>query len=134
LLLDSRLEPSRRHRLRDAFLLRLPIVGVERRRDRAIGRRIDLMTQRLDLNPLQPVRRLVHLKEDRDRHAAEGVARQHHISVTIAKIERLRQPPRRCPELPHQRVRRLAPMDVAQQRRNSVRRRGRRRHHHGQCC
>jgi hypothetical protein len=133
-LLDGRLEPGIRHRRRDAPLSRLPIFGVERRRYRAIGRRIDFVTQRLKLNALQPVRHLVHLKEHCDRHAAERVALQHNISVAVAKIERLRQPPRRRPELPHQRVRRLAPMDVAQQRRKTLRRRSRPRQHHGQGC
>jgi hypothetical protein len=32
----------------------------------------------------------------------------------------LRQPPRCCPELPHQRIRGLAPMDVARQRRKTL--------------
>jgi hypothetical protein len=31
----------------------------------------------------------------------------------------LREPPRRRPELPHQCVHRLAPVDIAQQRRNT---------------
>jgi hypothetical protein len=55
------------------------------------------MAQRLELNALKPVRRLVRLQEHRHWHPAGGVALQHNVGVAVTKIDTLGQPalPRR---------------------------------------
>ncbi len=72
------------------------------------------MTDGLELNAFEAVRRLVHLEKDRHRHPAEPVALKHDIGIAVAKIERLRQPRRRRPELADQRFRSFAPVGLVE--------------------
>lgn len=71
---------------------------MQRRRYRAKGGRVDTVPRPFKLDAFEAMRRLVHLKKYHDRHAADGFAVQDDIDVTVAKIERVRQPRRNRPE------------------------------------
>ena len=73
------------------------------------------MTDWLELNAFQPVRRLVHLEKHRDRHPAKPVTLEHDIDIAVAEIERSAQPHGLRAELADQRVRCFAPVSSVEQ-------------------
>ncbi len=68
------------------------------------------MARSLELDPLQPARRLVHLEIGDQRKAADRQVAQHHIGIAVAEIERPRQHRRAGAEMGEQRAARLAPI------------------------
>src|SRR3984893_9473691 len=120
----SGLIPARRAWGDGAHLVRRAKVASQRRQDCAESRRVDTVPRPFELNPLEAMRRLVHLEKHHHRNPADDLARQDDIYIAVAKVERSSQPCRLSAELPDQFIREFAPMSSVPNLANSGRSKG----------
>ena len=83
----SGLIAARRTSRDDAYLVRPAKIGLQGRQYRAESGRIDAVARPFELNALEAVRCLVHLEKHHHRDAADQLARQDDIGVTVSKVE-----------------------------------------------
>jgi len=97
-----------------ASLIGFTIVGVQRRRYRAEGGRVNGVARPLKLNAFEAVRFLVHLEENHHRHSAKSLPPHHDVGVAVAKVEGSGHPPRFVAEVLEQLARRFTPTGFSQ--------------------